>query len=68
MFLIHLFPALACNYTPGIRLVISKLVSSTSLASDDHDEEQATSNTTTMSDAVHVGRDASYVSKGLIDE
>ena len=27
LFLIHLFQALACNYTPGITLVLSKLVS-----------------------------------------
>ena len=43
LFRIHSFPALACNYTPGITLILSKLVS-TSLASNNHDEDGSASN------------------------
>eukprot|EP00532_Pseudo-nitzschia_australis_P005172 CAMPEP_0168190900 /NCGR_PEP_ID=MMETSP0139_2-20121125/17164_1 /TAXON_ID=44445 /ORGANISM="Pseudo-nitzschia australis, Strain 10249 10 AB" /LENGTH=107 /DNA_ID=CAMNT_0008113909 /DNA_START=388 /DNA_END=710 /DNA_ORIENTATION=- len=67
LFRIHSYPALACNCTPStITLMLSKLVS---LASDHGFQlamtmvgQQATSNTTTMSDDIHVRRNAGHVS------
>eukprot|EP00532_Pseudo-nitzschia_australis_P005579 CAMPEP_0168172936 /NCGR_PEP_ID=MMETSP0139_2-20121125/5570_1 /TAXON_ID=44445 /ORGANISM="Pseudo-nitzschia australis, Strain 10249 10 AB" /LENGTH=144 /DNA_ID=CAMNT_0008090721 /DNA_START=542 /DNA_END=976 /DNA_ORIENTATION=- len=57
LFRIHSFPALACNYIPGITLVLSKLL--ISLASD-HGFRPAVSNK--QHNNQHVGRDAGDVS------
>mmetsp|Transcript_27175 Transcript_27175/g.56940 ORF Transcript_27175/g.56940 Transcript_27175/m.56940 type:complete len:152 (-) Transcript_27175:477-932(-) len=64
MFKVHLFQALACNDTPGITLVLSKLVS---LASD-HGFRSAISNTQHNNhvdrNAGHVGGNANHVKRG----